>query len=136
MTRSYAGTINPCAFNVTELQSDMGKRPAKLADLIAKVRNAVRTGRYWDTYHVEVENPARGRAITRLEMRQILETGRPEPARDRFDDGEAAWSYAFRGKTVDGRELRVIVAFHEDRMVIVSAYELSLENESDGKENR
>ena len=35
-----------------------------------------------------------------------------------------AWNYAIRGRTVDRRDLRVIVSFDEDGMLIITTIEV------------
>ena len=55
-------------------------------------------------------------------------TGRREPMRDRFDSDYADWSYSFRGRTIDQRDIRVIVAIEGEELeavLLVSAYDAS-----------
>ncbi len=37
------------------------------------------------------------------------------------DERHEAWCYAIRGKTVDKRELRVVVSFDENYLLIITA---------------
>jgi hypothetical protein len=50
------------------------------------------------------------------------------PARDRFDELNAAWSFCFEGKSVDGDAVRVIVAL-EDRLLIITVVRLGGDKE-------
>ncbi len=68
-----------------------------------------------------------GRFISRQEIVYVLESGRHEASRDRFDLLHQEWNYALRGKTVDGRELRVIVSFEKGELVIITAIDLDNE---------
>lgn len=61
----------------------------------------------------------------------MLEVGRHEASCDRYDAAYSAWSYAVRGRTIDGRELRIVVAFDEDddQLVLVTTRDLDQEQE-------
>lgn len=95
----------------------MKKRP-KIEHLIDKVRECVQSGRYLDTYHSQARQFERG--VARYEITDVLVHGFHEKAKDTFDDNYQAWNYAIRGKTVDKKELRVIVSFVTDSMLIIS----------------
>jgi len=76
------------------------KRPKiEKQDLVEKVLDAVRTGRYRILPH------ARQRCDERLvsapDIENALEHGHPVPRRDRFSVGTSSWSYCFEGPTVD-----------------------------------
>lgn len=62
--------------------------------------------------------------ITRSEVLQILNGGYHEKAKDLFDEAFKAWNYAVRGKTKDRRELRIIVSFEPNGMLVVTAIDL------------
>jgi len=65
------------------------------------------------------------RAITRQEILYVLKNGFREQRKDRFDEQYDAWNYAIRGKTVDGRQLRVIVSFEESVLLIITAIDIT-----------
>jgi hypothetical protein len=44
--------------------------------------------------------------------------------KDHYQDRYKSWNYAIRGKTIDRRDVRVIVAFDENNMLIITAIEL------------
>ena len=85
-------------------------------NILQKVRGHVRRGAYVLSDH----------AIERQELRRIrlpdvlrvLEYGRHEDQKDIFDVKNQCWKYAIRGRTIDGVDLRVIVAFHEKMAII------------------
>ena len=56
-----------------------------------------------------------------------LETGHHEERKDVFKPEYGAWSYAVRGKTVDDRELRVVISFEGDVLLLITAIDLSKE---------
>lgn len=99
-------------------------RPVKLErhDLVAKVQDAISTGRYRILPHARQRCTERQVAAPDIEY--ALECGHPVPRRDRYDEGGRSWSYCFEGPTVDREPLRVIVAF-EDLMLVVTVVRLT-----------
>jgi hypothetical protein len=47
-----------------------------------------------------------------------LKNGNREEEKELFDVKKQMWKYAIRGKTIDGVNLRVIVAFEEEMIII------------------
>lgn len=86
------------------------------------VRQCLEEGRYLDTRHALVRKYERN--ITRLEILQVLKTGFHEKKKDYFDQIHNSWNYSIRGKTVDSRELRIIVSFDNDNILIITAIHL------------
>lgn len=103
-------------------------RPPKPTEpnLLARVALAIRTGNYRILPHARQRCTERDVAAADLE--NALETGHRVPARDRFDEPNASWSFCFEGKSVDGDALRVIVAL-EDRLLIVTVVRLGGDKE-------
>lgn len=99
------------------------KRPKKIetCQLLERVRQVVESGDYLDTRHAEERRSQRG--ISRLEMESVLTTGRHEKAKDQFQEAYEAWNYAIRGRTIDKRDLRVVVSF-EEKMLVITAIEI------------
>jgi hypothetical protein len=68
------------------------------------------------------------RQITDPEVGQIILGGFHEKAKDEYKETLKDWNYAFRGRTIDGRDLRIAVAFefsdHEEILLIVTAIEI------------
>lgn len=101
----------------------VSKRPKKHTDIVALVKKCVTSGRFYDTRHAT--NRKGERAITLLEIQHVFENGFHEKKKDEFKPEFNAWNYAIRGKTVDGRSLRVAVSFESGkRMVIITAIDL------------
>jgi len=99
------------------------KAPPKLDRLLERIREALDTGRFLDTVHTTQRQAER--QITRPEMLYVLRHGWHEKRKDVFDTQYQAWHYAIRGKTVDGRPLRVVVSFEADtQMLIITAIAL------------
>jgi hypothetical protein len=106
------------------------KRPAKRLDVLEALREKVAADEFRDTRHTGAERrPERG--ISLEEVRQVLEGGFHEAARDRYEANHGAWSYAIRGRTLDDRDLRIVVAFDEedDYLVLVTTIDLDTDRE-------
>lgn len=100
----------------------MPKYPQKLANVLQRARNCLETGHYKDTRHAT--DRQNERKISRLEVQQVLKNGFHEVRKDKFDSNFSTWNYAVRGKTIDGRKLRVIISFDQNDMLIITAIHL------------
>lgn len=98
------------------------RRLEKLPNLLDEIRSRIEAGRFLDTVHSAERQSER--SLTRQEILYVLKNGFHEPKKDRFDERYKAWNYAIRGKTVDGRILRVIVSFDAEELLIITAIEL------------
>jgi len=93
------------------------KAPSKIDRLLERIREALDTGRFLDTVHATQRQAER--QITRPEMLYVLRHGWHEKRKDVFDTRYQAWNYAIRGKTIDGRPLRVVVSFEDDTQLLI-----------------
>lgn len=98
-------------------------RPPKVKALKSLVEDRVLHGRL--RYSAHANQRMRERGIIKPEVERVLLKGRHEAAKDAFNELESGWDYAFRGKTVDGRELRIVVAIEEPNVLVVTAIDLS-----------
>jgi Domain of unknown function (DUF4258) len=98
------------------------KRPQKLANVLGYARTCVESGRYLDTVHSADRQSQR--SITRQEILYVVKNGYHEKSKDAFIASYQAWNYAIRGKTVDGRRLRVIVSFEAAQLLFITAIDL------------
>ncbi len=89
---------------------------------MVKIRECLDTGKYLDTRHATERQAERD--ITRPEILRVLRTGFHEKRKDQFKEEYQAWNYSVRGKTVDARNLRVIISFDPSGMLIISAIDL------------
>jgi hypothetical protein len=96
----------------------------KMDRLMEKVAECLDAGRYLDTRHALERQYER--EITRPEVFYVLRHGYHEKRKDKFEDSYQAWNYAVRGKTIDKRELRIIVSFDESNMLIITSIDLNL----------
>ncbi|MES2201661.1 MAG: DUF4258 domain-containing protein [candidate division FCPU426 bacterium] len=97
------------------------KRSPKLPAVSQAVLNAVQGGNYVVTHHARQRMLERG--VIWPEILQVLTLGHHEKAKDDYVERFSAWNYAIRGKTLDGRELRVAVGF-EGAMLIITVVDL------------
>ena len=99
-------------------------RPTKMQNLLEQIKAAIGSGHYLDVSHALVR--AGERQITRQEYLYILKHGWHEKRKDEFKEEFNSWNYAIRGKTIDARELRVIVSFDENDMLIITVIDLEV----------
>ncbi len=93
------------------------QRPRKHENVLEVVRATLAGGRYRDTRHASERKSER--QISLPEIRQVIERGYHEPAKDEFKEEWQAWNYAIRGKTVDCRDLRIAVSFDEEGYLLL-----------------
>jgi hypothetical protein len=98
------------------------QRPSKIADLMDTIWEALDSGRYVDMVHAQERQLQRN--ITRPEYTYVLRHGYHEARKDTFEEPYNAWNYAIRGKTLDKRDLRVIVSFDDSGMLIITTIEV------------
>lgn len=105
-------------------KSKKSSRPAKHPDVLALVREGLSKERYRDTRHASDRKGERH--ITIVEIKEAVRAGYHEKAKDEFKPEHLAWNYSVRGKTLDDRELRVIVSFDEEEcLLFVTAIDLT-----------
>lgn len=84
--------------------------------LLNRIREHVKKGTYILVKHAIARQIER--QINLPQVLHVLEHGIHEEQKDHFDIGRQAWKYAVRGKTIEGIEIRVIVAFEEEMVII------------------
>jgi len=87
-----------------------------------RISKALDSGKYRDVVHAQVRQQER--QITRPEYTYVLRNGFHEARKDEYRPEYNAWNYAIRGRTVDRRDLRVVVSFDEDGMLIITTIEV------------
>jgi hypothetical protein len=98
------------------------KRVSKIADVLKKTRECVENGRYYDTSHAAVRKIQRKISLT--DVLYILQHGYHERQKDQYKPEYGDWTYSIRGNSIDGRDIRIAVAFDEDDMLIITVIEL------------
>ena len=88
----------------------------KTVDLLNKVKDHVRKGTYVVSAHaLERQNE---RHVSLEDVLYVLKTGVREESKELFDVRRQLWKYAIRGFTVEKMQLRVIVSFVEEMVII------------------
>jgi len=98
-------------------------RQPKISNLLETISKCIEEGRYLDTRHATQRQSERN--VTRPEYLHALLNGYHEKRKDRFEEIHQAWNYSVRGKTIDGRSLRIVVSFDKNNMLIITAIDLS-----------
>jgi hypothetical protein len=96
----------------------------KILRLMQHLSAACEEGRLRFTMHA-VEQMHK-RRISEQEVFFIIRHGFHEAKKDQLGGISKTWRYAIRGLTLDGRDLRVVVAFTQPNVLIVTAIDLNL----------
>ncbi len=90
-------------------------------DLLEKIRNHIENRKYRVTEHAISRQQLRSLKLP--DILEVLRNGFHEKDKTIFSNKFQTWNYAIRGKAVDGGDVRVIVAFDKD-MIIITAIRL------------
>lgn len=60
------------------------------------------------------------RIISLPDTLYVLKNGYEEARKITFDESFNTWKYAIRGKTLDNLNVRVIIAFDENQMLVIT----------------
>jgi DUF917 family protein len=102
------------------------KRPDKVKNILGIISKAVGLGRLTYSHHANVR--MKEREIIKPEVVRVLTSGHHEAKKDQFREDFNSWDYAIKGKTVDGRNLRIVVAFESPNVLVVTAIDLDKED--------
>lgn len=84
--------------------------------LRSKILEHIKDGKYRLTKHA-AEEQAKDE-IDLQDTLHVLKTGLHESKKTRFDSAFKTWNYAIRGKTEDLRNVRVIISFSTEMMIV------------------
>lgn len=98
--------------------NDKVKRPFQLDELFPKIHNCLDKGLYRHSKHA-IEREL-GREIDLLDVLYVLKNGYHEKRKTSFDETFQTWKYAVRGKTLDEVDIRIIIAFDDTGMMIIT----------------
>ena len=94
------------------------KSPEKLPNVLEKIREAIELENYVFTNHALDRVKERGIDIQTTV--NVLLSGYEEKQKTKFDKEKDSWKYAIPGVTTEEEDVRVIVAFDEDEMLVVT----------------
>jgi hypothetical protein len=91
-------------------------------NLMEDIKRHIALKRYRFTKHVL--DRLKHRSFELLDVVYVLNNGYHEREKTVFNNKLQMWNYAIRGKTLDGTDTRVVIAF-EKNMIIVTVIRLS-----------
>lgn len=94
------------------------KHPSQLTDLFSKIHHCIDRGLYRQSKHA-IERELE-RKIVLLDVLYVLKHGYHEKRKTSFDETFQTWKYAVRGKTLDDIDIRIIIAFDDTGMLIIT----------------
>ena len=98
------------------------KNRNKQVNLLTKIAEAVLSGRYIVSNHAFQRT--KDRLIPVPHVEHVLIQGFHEQKKDKFDSHFDSWNYAIRGTTPDRTKARIIVAFTDDGLLVVTVINL------------
>ena len=107
---------------VTELPWLIMSRPKKKNNLMSSVKKRAESGDFVLMPHA-VERRYQ-RSISIADIVYVLSNGWHESKKDDFREEFDEWNYSIRGKTVDNRQLRIVVSFDENNLLVVTVIHL------------
>lgn len=91
-------------------------RPPKITDVTGKVRAAAEDGNYRPTDHAFQRMDERDVDATELDY--VLRKGSHVSKHDEWKEEFQDWNYGFCGKTVDGKRIRLALAFASEILIV------------------
>lgn len=96
--------------------------PPPLEKLREKICECIKNDKYRQTLHALHRESER--SIDLVDALYVLKTGRHEKNKTSFDDIFQTWKYAIRGWTLDREDIRVIVSFDSEGMLIITVIKI------------
>jgi hypothetical protein len=94
----------------------------KNPNLLELIKKSITSGNYIYTGHAQQR--LQEREVTRQEVKQVLKNGFHEKKKDTFDEIYNEWNYAIKGKTLDKKNLRIVLSFDKKNMLIITVIDL------------
>ncbi|MBA3956806.1 MAG: DUF4258 domain-containing protein [Parachlamydiaceae bacterium] len=91
---------------------------ASIKDFIDK--DCLDKGLYRQSKHAIERERERERNIDLPDVLYVLRNGYHEKQKTTFDEVFETWKYAVRGKTIDESDIRIIIAFDDTGMMIIT----------------
>lgn len=97
-------------------------RPPKISNVRELIKQKAEAGEMIVLPHAISRQALR--LITVADIVYVLVHGWHEKKKDKYVPEYLAWNYAIRGNTVDKRELRIVVSFDENGMLVITVIDL------------
>lgn len=98
------------------------KKPEQIAELLRKIRECIEQGNYLLIEHAVLR--LNERDIDLGDVEYVLKHGYHEKRKTCFDELFKTWKYSIRGKCLEDQTLRIIVAFDDKQLLIVTVISL------------
>jgi hypothetical protein len=98
-------------------------RPPQIDNLHDKIRECIGNERYMQTKHALDRESER--SIELPDALYVLKNGHHEKKKTTFDETFQSWKYAIRGLTLDDLDIRIIIAFDENDMLIITVMQVT-----------
>lgn len=94
-------------------------------ELFLTIQNAIESNKYYFTGHAMIRSRQRLN-VDRFIVIKILKGKAKyhEPKKDFFSSEFNSWNYSIRGKTIDNDNVRIIVSFDQDDLLIITVINL------------
>lgn len=95
------------------------------AELFQMIRRSLEERSYYFTAHAMLRSEQRV-GLNRFQILRILagSTKYHESRKDTYSDEFEAWNYSIRGTTLDGDDVRIIISFDENSLLIITVINL------------
>jgi hypothetical protein len=101
------------------------KKPDKHPNPLQAIRDYLKDDRIFETGHALQR--LQERKVTHFEYKYVLQHGNRERSKDKYDEQFEEWTYSMKGKTLENRELRVVVSF-DAKLNIITVIDLEIES--------
>lgn len=99
-------------------------RQTKIVDLLDRIKLAVEAGNYCISNHAYERS--QDRLIPMPHVEQVLLHGFHEKRKDTFSEEFKSWNYSIRGKSPDFDDVRVVVSFTRENLLVVTVINLNI----------
>lgn len=93
-------------------------KPAQIDNLFPLITQCIEQGKYFLSEHAIQRLDERDISVNDVEY--VLKNGYHEKKKTSFDEIFRTWKYAIRGKTIEELDLRIIIAFDKNDMIIIT----------------
>lgn len=94
------------------------KNPPQIDNLFQTIKECIEQGNYILTEHALQRLNERNIALNDAEY--VLKNGYLEKKKTNFDEIFRTWKYAIRGKTIEDLDIRIIIAFDKNNMIVIT----------------
>ena len=86
------------------------------SEILAMIKTSLDVGHYVILPHARLR--CQERKVLPRDIEVVLKKGKRIKSRDRFDPFYHTWSYVFEGKTIEERDLRVVIIINDKLQIV------------------